>query len=614
MEGKRASRTTETGQAQEKLSNSEIIPNDNNNFHILYTNADCFTNKRDDLLTLLGTLSYKPSVIVITEVNSKCIGNNFLVNDFNLFGFNLFALNVLVMSKRGILIYVNKRGILIYVNSCLNSSQLDLVQEFDEYLFIKIKHNSGSNLVLGAFYRSPGSAPNNDQNLLKLINSLTAIKQDKILLIGDFNFPSIDWSNNNNFVGNNLSINSAAYKFISCLKDNYLTQHVHFPTRARGSQTPHTLDLVITNDDFVEEVFNLSPLGKSDHSVLHCVCKLDVTVAVNTSKFDFNKGDYKKLSNFMLQNLDESFYSDYISINDSWIFLKSLFLSGQERFIPHVVNKDWKKKGWQFPTSETFRQLIKKKHRCWTRFQRGNDKKYLNEFKRLRNLVRKESRLITQKNQREIALNCKSNPKKFWQHVRSRTVSSNGIGDLKVVQGGTTKIIALDTEKVEIFSDYFERIFTVESNDDFVRLPEVPLQNISTIIPFSEGQIAQVLHKIKVSKSPGPDLLHPRVIHELREVLTSPLTHLFNRSLFSGVLPDEWKTSLVSVLHKKGKKDLIENYRPISLTCICCKLMESLVRDLVMDHFVSNNLLSDKQYGFVKGRSTVLQLLKLTDS
>src|SRR5437867_2073580 len=118
------------------------------------------------------------------------------------------------------------------------------------------------------------------------------------------------------------------------------------------------------------------------------------------------------------------------------------------------------------------------------------------EYKRLRNLVRKESRLITQKNQREIALNCKSNPKKFWQHVRSRTVSSNGIGDLKVVQGGTTKIIALDTEKVEIFSDYFERIFTVESNDDFVRLPEVPLQHISTIIPFSEGQIAQVLHKI----------------------------------------------------------------------------------------------------------------------
>src|SRR6266516_6667068 len=64
---------------------------------------------------------------------------------------------------------------------------------------------------------------------------------------------------------------------------------------------------------------------------------------------------------------------------------------------------------------------------------------------------------------------------------------------------------------------------------------------------------------------------------------------------------------------KKGKKDCINNYRPISLTCICCKLMESLIRDLVMNHILVNNLFSDKQYGFIKGRSTVLQLLKLTD-
>jgi len=80
-----------------------------------------------------------------------------------------------------------------------------------------------------------------------------------------------------------------------------------------------------------------------------------------------------------------------------------------------------------------------------------------------------------------------------------------------------------------------------------------------------------------------------------------------------GVVPDEWKTSVVSVLHKKGKKDCVENYRPISLTCICCKLMESVVRDLVMNYFLINNLFSNNQYGFIKRRSTVLQLLKVAD-
>ena len=158
--------------------------------------------------------------------------------------------------------------------------------------------------------------------LFQLFNSLTVIKQDKILLIGDFNFPSINWNNNNNLVDNNLSINSAAYKFVSCLKENYFT--LHFPTRARGSQTPHILDLVITNDDFVEDIINLSPLGKSDHSVLHCLCKLDINVVVNISKFNFNKGDYKSFSDFMTEKLYDSFFSDRISVNDSWILLKSI--------------------------------------------------------------------------------------------------------------------------------------------------------------------------------------------------------------------------------------------------------------------------------------------------
>jgi len=75
----------------------------------------------------------------------------------------------------------------------------------------------------------------------------------------------------------------------------------------------------------------------------------------------------------------------------------------------------------------------------------------LNEFRRIRNLVRKESRSITNKKQKDIAQACKSNPKKFWQHVRSKTASSNSIGDIKVTNGGSTKIISLDSEKPSFF-------------------------------------------------------------------------------------------------------------------------------------------------------------------
>lgn len=68
---------------------------------------------------------------------------------------------------------------------------------------------------------------------------------------------------------------------------------------------------------------------------------------------------------------------------------------------------------------------------------------------------------------------------------------------------------------------------------------------------------------------------------------------------------------------KGGIRDIsksdVSNYRPISLTCIVCKILESLIRDHIMYYFKTNNLFSRKQFGFIKGRSTVLQLLTLLD-
>ena len=206
-----------------------------------------------------------------------------------------------------------------------------------------------------------------------------------------------------------------------------------FPTRARGSQTPHTLDLIITNEDFVDDVFNLSPLGKSDQSVLHCVCNLCNENTVNVSKFNFNKGNYKGLCDYLNSTLDACYFDNCVdvNVNESWMYLKSLLESGQELFIPHIVNNAWNKKSWQYPIDSYFKKLIKKKHKCWDRFQRSKDRNFLSEYKRISNLVRKESRQIIQKNQKAIAVSCKINPKKFWQHVRSKTFSSSGIGDIK---------------------------------------------------------------------------------------------------------------------------------------------------------------------------------------
>jgi len=69
----------------------------------------------------------------------------------------------------------------------------------------------------------------------------------------------------------------------------------------------------------------------------------------------------------------------------------------------------------------------------------------------------------------------------------------------------------------------------------------------------------------------------------------------------------------VTAIYKKGQRADRSNYRPVSLTSVCCKILESLIRDHVMTYLLQNNLLSNKQYGFIKRKSTSLQLLQLMD-
>ena len=80
-----------------------------------------------------------------------------------------------------------------------------------------------------------------------------------------------------------------------------------------------------------------------------------------------------------------------------------------------------------------------------------------------------------------------------------------------------------------------------------------------------------------------------------------------------GVLPNEWKLAEVTSIYKKWSKSDRGNYRPVSLTSVCCKVLEQLIRDNMMAHLLGNGLISNKQYGFIAGRSTSLQLLHMLD-
>ena len=121
----------------------------------------------------------------------------------------------------------------------------------------------GRYITIGNIYRSPNSTLADNKELCHEIEGLVDEAKRDIIITGDFNFPDIDWDihySTTNSYGRTL--------FLNTLHKLLLKQHVNFPTRARGVHTPHLLDLLITDDQFVHNIDTLALLGKSDHSVL----------------------------------------------------------------------------------------------------------------------------------------------------------------------------------------------------------------------------------------------------------------------------------------------------------------------------------------------------------
>ena len=210
-----------------------------------------------------------------------------------------------------------------------------------------------------------------------------------------------------------------------------------------------------------------------------------------------------------------------------------------------------------------------------------------------------------------MAKACKENPKKFWKHVKSKTGSFGGIGNItKTLDNNKMLKITDDAEKANAFVEYFSEVYTKEPLNNFDKLDLQHATNVMNDLVITTDTVHKKLLKLKIDKSPGPDMIHPRVLKEIADQIASALTYIFEFSMSVGDLPDNWKCS---VIHKKGSKTCVSNYRPISLTCIICKILESIIRDHVMNYFITNKLFSSKQFGFIQARSTVLQLVNIMD-
>ena len=116
-------------------------------------------------------------------------------------------------------------------------------------------------------------------------------------------------------------------------------------------------------------------------------------------------------------------------------------------------------------------------------------------------------------------------------------------------------------------------------------------------IVITTGTVREKLSKLHSNKACGPDGIHVNVLRKVLD-FDKPLCLLFSQSLQSGQVPQDWKDANITPLFKKGSRVNANNYRPVSLTSQVVKVLERIMYDLLMEHAVSNNLISCHQHGF----------------
>ena len=121
-----------------------------------------------------------------------------------------------------------------------------------------------------------------------------------------------------------------------------------------------------------------------------------------------------------------------------------------------------------------------------------------------------------------------------------------------------------------------------------------------------DNDIMRIVNNPKNKSSYGNDCIPNLLLKRAKSELIKPLTLIINQTINTGIFPEQWKTSKVKPLFKKGDSTLFSNYRPISLLHTISTIFEYVIFKQLITHLNTNNLLCPQQFGFRPAHSTKL--------
>ena len=541
---------------------------------VVLLNARSIRNKMLEFRAMVATSRY--DLIAITETWLDTAVRDF-AGEYHLPGYSLFH-----RDRQGRV----GGGVLLYARSHL----LAVVVQTDSHHELVCAEIRGCvpRLQVLVVYRPPHYPRDSDTALYE---DLSNIIQDKTtLVVGDFNC-HVDWAS--------YATGAEGQRLVEFSDNNFLAQMVSVPTRGRN-----TLDLVFTTDEDLISGLEVGPgLAGSDHGMV----SFDVLVGSEGERYssgrrlNLRRANYPRftaaLQALAIHPLDGT-------VEDMWSELKSQYLQIQTRCIPYKSFGGSAKAKPSWLTPEIVEGIGERKllYRASLADPSARAQALLAQQRRhVKRLVRRAK--ASEENR--VALSAKDNPKEFFAYVNRHKVRKT-LGPLQTAAGD---LVTGDAALARVFNEYFCSVFTVEDVDRPVPVISYdggePLEEIR----ISEQAVLEKLTHLDPHKAPGPDGFLPKVMKSVAAGLAPHLCGLFEHSLARSEVPLDMRSADVCPIHKKGPEDQASNFRPISLTSVPGKVLESFVKDAVVAHLEQNDLLLGSQHGFRAGRSCLTSLL-----
>jgi len=331
-------------------------------------------------------LDLNPDVIGITE---SWTHNNIEDAELMLHGYQLFRCDRNTGNKGG--------GVLLIVKDVFNPIEFHTKTTYGEHVWCKV-----GDLLTGVCYRSENTIIVGHDNEVQVMKLLREVSNSHVLIMGDFNYPDIDWS-----TCTNTSACASTVDFLLTVDDCFLSQHVQAPTRGNA-----VLDLIMSRyPDLVSDVQILHPLGSSDHNMIlfsvHTKCDID-----NNKKEirDYNNADFDRMRTV----LADTDWDDMMlgSVNDSWIRFREVLHNLVVDSVPlKVISSKTKLQKPIWMTHKAFKLVVKKRKK-FTRYKDSQHPAVKAASKAAKAELRKSRRNF----ERKLAQNIKQDNKSFFAY------------------------------------------------------------------------------------------------------------------------------------------------------------------------------------------------------